>query len=75
MIGGANEFQEYAWGYYGVKSQLNTSDVTKVCGKITLLLYSISSKLSAYVSFFLLSIQFQKPVSVIGVAKTVVVVP
>ena len=52
MIGGANEFQEYAWGYYGVKSQLNTSDVTKVCDKITLLLYSISSKLSAYVSFF-----------------------
>lgn len=30
LIGGANEFQEYAWGYYGIKSQLYTSDVTKV---------------------------------------------
>lgn len=30
LIGGANEFQEFAWGYYGIKSQLNTSDITKV---------------------------------------------
>ena len=56
MIGGANEFQEYAWGYYGIKSQLNTSDVTKVCDKITfpkrVLLYSTSSHLSAYASLF-----------------------
>lgn len=30
LIGGANEFQEYAWGYYGIKSPLYTNDVTKV---------------------------------------------
>lgn len=30
LIGGANEFQEYAWGYYGIKSPLQTSDVKKV---------------------------------------------
>lgn len=30
LIGGANEFQEFAYGYYGIKSPLATSDVTKV---------------------------------------------
>lgn len=30
LIGGANEFQEYVLGYYGVKSSLCTSDITKV---------------------------------------------
>jgi len=30
LIGGANEFQEYAYGYYGIKSPLVSSDVQKV---------------------------------------------
>lgn len=30
LIGGANEFQEYALGYYGIKSSLYTADLTKV---------------------------------------------
>lgn len=30
LIGGADEFQEYAWGYYGIKSPQMTSDLMKV---------------------------------------------
>lgn len=38
MIGGANEFQEYALGYYGVKSSLCTSDISKVCVGVNILI-------------------------------------
>ena len=32
LIGGANDFQEYAMGYYNIKSDLNSDDVTKIAG-------------------------------------------
>ncbi|XP_060573511.1 putative malate dehydrogenase 1B [Ruditapes philippinarum] len=33
LIGGANEFQEYAQGYYGIESQLVSSDMTKIAAE------------------------------------------
>lgn len=30
LIGGANEFQEYTYGYYGIKSPLKSTDMTKI---------------------------------------------
>ncbi|XP_070535928.1 putative malate dehydrogenase 1B [Ptychodera flava] len=33
LIGGANEFQEYAKGYYGIQSKMASSDMKKVSGE------------------------------------------
>ncbi|XP_053408985.1 putative malate dehydrogenase 1B isoform X2 [Mercenaria mercenaria] len=33
LIGGANEFQEYAQGYYGIESELVSNDMTKIAAE------------------------------------------
>ncbi|XP_067934402.1 putative malate dehydrogenase 1B [Watersipora subatra] len=48
LVGGVNEFQEYALEYYGVKSSLLTSDVTKIAVENMATKIEINKELQQY---------------------------